>query len=186
MFCLYLQDLDTGFNIIYIYKSISDSLLIIDTAFIQIRNIYKYKLKVLYFNSERTLGNEYKALIIKLGIRKKRLVPKTHKQPKSERAGRLLTIKTKSMIIKTNMPNSMQNKVYKITGYIANKTPTKRLKQRTPFKIFIKSMPTIAYIYLFNYKAFSLIYKIFKLAKISPRAQIGYLYNYNSTNIFRI
>ena len=44
----------------------------------------------------------------------------------------------------------------------------------------------MTYIYLFNYKVFSLIYKILKLAKISLRVQIGYLYNYNSTNIFRI
>ena len=33
MFCLYLQDLYTGFNIIYIYRSTGDSLLIIDTIF---------------------------------------------------------------------------------------------------------------------------------------------------------
>ena len=44
----------------------------------------------------------------------------------------------------------------------------------------------MAYIYLFSYKAFFLIHKIPKLAKMSPKAQIGYLYNYNSTNIFRI
>ena len=44
----------------------------------------------------------------------------------------------------------------------------------------------MAYIYLFSYRVFPLIYKIFKLAKISPRVQIEYLYDYNSTNIFRI
>ena len=79
IFCSYLQNLHIGFNIIYIYKSIGDSLLIIDTTFIYIRNIYKYKLKVLHLNNERTLENEHKIFIIKLGIREKRLAPKTYK-----------------------------------------------------------------------------------------------------------
>ena len=128
IFYLYLQDLYISFNIVYIYRSISDSFLIINTIFIQIRNIYKYKLKVLYLNNEKTLENEYKILIIKLGIREKRLVPKTYKQPKSKRAERLLTIKVKSIIIKVNISDFIQNKVYKIAGYIVNKTPIKRLR----------------------------------------------------------
>ena len=44
----------------------------------------------------------------------------------------------------------------------------------------------MAYIYLFNYKTYLLIYKIKKFDKMSPRAQIGYLYDYDFTNIFRI
>ena len=64
---------------IYIYINTNNSLLIIDTIFTQIRNIYNYKLKIFYLNGERTLENEHKTLIIKLEIRKKRLVPKTYK-----------------------------------------------------------------------------------------------------------
>ena len=52
--------------------------------------------------------------------------------------------------------------------------------------MFIKSILVIAYIYLFGYKVYSLIYKIKKFDKISLRAQIGYLYDYDFTNIFRI
>ena len=44
----------------------------------------------------------------------------------------------------------------------------------------------MVYIYLFNYRTYFLIYKIKKFDKISLRAQIGYLYNYDFTNIFRI
>ena len=84
------------------------------------------------------------------------------------------------------MSDFMWNKAYKIAGYIVNRTLTKRLKQRIFFEIFIKSIFTMVYIYLFSYKVFFLIYKTFKLAKMSPKVQIGYLYNYNSTNIFRI
>ena len=38
----------------------------------------------------------------------------------------------------------------------------------------------------FSYRTYLLIHKIKKLDKINPRAQIGYLYDYDSTNIFRI
>ena len=38
----------------------------------------------------------------------------------------------------------------------------------------------------FSCRAYPLIYKIKKLDKINPRAQIDYLYGYDSTNIFRI
>ena len=80
----------------------------------------------------------------------------------------------------------MWNEAYKIAGYITNRTPTKRLRQRIFFKMFIKSVLIIAYIYLFSYRAYPLIYKIKKFDKISPRVQIGYLYGYDFTNIFRI
>ena len=44
----------------------------------------------------------------------------------------------------------------------------------------------MVYMHLFNYKTYSLIYKIKKFDKISLRTQINYLYNYDFTNIFRI
>ena len=90
------------------------------------------------------------------------------------------------MMVEANMPDSMWNEAYKIAGYIANRTPIKRLGWRTPFEMFIKSMPTMAHMHLFGCRAFPLIHKIPKLAKMSPRAQIGYLCGYDSTNIFRI
>ena len=42
----------------------------------------------------------------------------------------------------------------------------------------------MAHIHLFSYKTYFLIYKIKKFDKISLRAQIGYLYGYDFTNIF--
>ena len=44
----------------------------------------------------------------------------------------------------------------------------------------------MTHMHLFNYRAYFLIYKIKKLDKISPRAQIGYLCGYDFINIFRI
>ena len=68
------------------------------------------------------------------------------------------------------MSDFMWNKIYKIAGYIANRTPTKRFRWRTLFEMFIKSVLIIAYIYLFNYRAYFLIYKIKKFDKMSLRA----------------
>ena len=55
MFCSYLQNLYTGFNFIYSHKKLGDSLSILERTFKKIRNLYGYRLKVIYFDGEKTL-----------------------------------------------------------------------------------------------------------------------------------
>ena len=169
MFCSHLQDLYTGFNFVYSHKKLGDSLSILERAFKEIRNLYGYRPKVIHLDGERTLQLQYEALIGKLGIREKRSAPETHEQPKSERAGRMLTIKARSLMIEANMPDSMWNEAYKTAGYIANRTPTKRLGWRTPFEMFTKSVPAMAHMHPFGCRAYPLIHKIKKLDKMNPR-----------------
>ena len=89
-------------------------------------------------------------------------------------------------MVGSNIPENMWPHAYKTAAYIANRTPTKRLGWKTPFEAFTKSVPTIAHMHPFGCRAYPLIYKIPKLQKMRPRAQIGYLMGYDSTNIFWI
>ena len=51
----------------------------------------------------------------------------------------------------------------------------------------IKSyLPQVAHLRVFGYRAYPLIKNRSKLNKLGPRAHIGYLVGYKSTNIFRI
>jgi hypothetical protein len=50
----------------------------------------------------------------------------------------------------------------------------------------LKPKLNIAHLRIYNYRAYSLIYKILKKQKLRPRAQINYLIKYNLSNIFRI
>ena len=54
IFYLYLQDFYIGFNFIYSHKKFGDSFSILERVFKKIRNLYEYRLKVIYFDNERT------------------------------------------------------------------------------------------------------------------------------------
>ena len=84
------------------------------------------------------------------------------------------------------MFSDLQPKAYLTVYYIINRIPTKRYVQKKNFEFFIKSISSIVYLYSFNYQAYLFIYNILRLQKMSPRAQISYLTNYDSTNIYRI
>jgi hypothetical protein len=49
-----------------------------------------------------------------------------------------------------------------------------------------KPKPNIAHLRVYGCRAYPLIHEIPKKQKLRPRAQIGYLVGYNSSNIFRI
>ena len=98
----------------------------------------------------------------------------------------MLTEKARCMMVEANMPSSIWNEVYKTSVYAANHIPIKRLNWKTLFKSFIRSKPTLDHIHPFGCRVYSLRHDILKLQKMLPRAQIGYLVGYDSTNIFRI
>jgi hypothetical protein len=50
----------------------------------------------------------------------------------------------------------------------------------------LKPKSNIAHLRIYDCKIYPLIHKILKKQKLRPRAQIGYLVRYNSSNIFRI
>ena len=185
-FVTYFQDIHTGFHIVYTHKRLGNSLSLMKRCFNEISNIYGYRAKFIYLDGELTLQTKFAALIAELGIRQKRSAPEAHQQPKTERAGRLLTIKARALLLGANLPDILWPEAYMAAAYIANRTPTKRLGWKTPFEAFTKSVPSIAHMHPFGCKAFPFIYHIPKLQKMAPRAHIGYLVGYDSTNIFRV
>ena len=182
----HLQDLHTGFNIIYTHKKKSTSLAVIETAFDGIKNIYGYDAKIIHLDNESTLKEKFKALLSKRGIRQKRTAPDTPEQSKSERAGRLLTEKARSMMVEAGLPDELWNEAYMAAGYTGNRTPTKRFDWKTPFEMFTRSKPGLAHMHPFGCRAYVVQHKIPKLEKMQPRAVLGYLVGYDSTNIFRV
>ena len=86
----------------------------------------------------------------------------------------------------------MWKEIFPAAGYILNRCPTRSLGFKTPIG-FLKEYlgednpePFIAHIQPYGCKAFSFIKNRPKLDKLGPRAEIGYLVGYDSTNIFRI
>jgi hypothetical protein len=73
-----------------------------------------------------------------------------------------------------------------------NRKPTRTLDWKTPIEVLQTCQgvsdpnPSTAHLKIYGCRAYPLIYNIPKTQKLDPRAQIGYLLGYNSTNIFRI
>src|ERR1700730_7563158 len=77
-------------------------------------------------------------------------------------------------------------------GYLTNRSPNRSLVWKTPIGSLQEyygvpnPKPNLAHLQAFGCRAYPHIQNAPKLDKIEPRAHIGYLVGYDSTNIFRI
>jgi hypothetical protein len=91
-----------------------------------------------------------------------------------------------------NLPEKVWPEIYSAAGYLLNRTPTKSLGWKTPFEArqielgAPKLKPVMSHIYTYGSKAYAFDYSHDKLDKLLPKAWIGYLVGYQSTNIFRV
>jgi hypothetical protein len=113
-------------------------------------------------------------------------VPDTPEQNgPSERAGGLITERTRSARIEANLPAGLWPQLMQAVVYIINRTPTKAIGYRTPYEMAYGKKPYIGNLYLLGSKAYVRI-DTKKSEKMEPRAQIGYLVGYESHNIWLI
>src|ERR1700684_2188175 len=110
----------------------------------------------------------------------------------AERAGGVIMRKARAMRIEAKLPENLWPEFFKSAVYITNRTPTKQLGWLTPIETLHRELnrpnprPAGAHLHILSSRVYVLINKIPKKAKLSPRAMIGYLVGYDSTNIFRI
>jgi hypothetical protein len=90
------------------------------------------------------------------------------------------------MRIEANLPTDMWPEIVKAAGYISNRTPIRKLSWKTPFEAIKKQKPRFAHMHVYGCRAYPLNHHIPKKDKLDPRAHIGYLVGYDSTNIYRI
>lgn len=72
------------------------------------------------------------------------------------------------------------------TGHLLNRAPTQQLGWKTPFEALHGCKSDLSHLHVYRCKSFYLQHKIPRKDKLLPRAHIGYLVSYDSTNIFRI
>jgi reverse transcriptase-like protein len=92
------------------------------------------------------------------------------------------------MRIDAQLPTNLWPEVVKAAGYISNRTPTRKISWKTPFEAVRGQPPRLSHMHIYGCKAYALkqTKERPKKAKLDPRAHIGYLVGYDSTNIFRI
>ena len=149
----------------------------------------RYGKTVKYFrvDGERTLGRDFDRLIASYGISVEMTAPATPAQNgAAERAGGVLVTKARAMRIGANLPTDLWPEAFMAAGYLNNRTPKRNLQWKTPFEALTGERPQLSHLHPFGCRAYPLNKHIPKTQKLDPRAFIGYLVGYDSTNIYRI
>lgn len=90
------------------------------------------------------------------------------------------------MRVHANLPATLGCESAKAAAIILNLTLKRKLGWRTPYEMVYKVKPNVTHLYVFGCRVYLLRKNIPRLEKLAPRAYIGYLVGYNSTNIYRI
>jgi hypothetical protein len=158
------------------------------------RTRWNCTVRILFLDGERSLGNKFDNWTKEKGIIVHR-TPAYTKEPNgnAERSGRTITYKARALKRDSKIPDNMWPEIYKASGYILNRTPTKSLDWETPYGALRRHLqkslphkPNVAHFRSYGCKAFALIKNQDKLDRLEPRAEIGYLVGYDASNIYRI
>jgi hypothetical protein len=142
-----------------------------------------------------SLGLQFQTKVLEAGTFWRVTAPYTPAQDPAERAGALIILMARTMLIYSGLPVDLWPEAIAAAAYIINRLPTKRLGWKTPFEAATSRLPSLAYIRVYSYRAYyHLKVKAVrgpfkappKTSKMDPRAHIGYLVGWDSTNVFRI
>jgi len=162
-----------------------------------IKRQFERKIKIFRNDNESALGNDFKAWTRREGIDLETSVPYSPEQNGSaERSGGVIVAKARCIRIHANLPEEMWPETVKAAAYLVNRTPTKRLAWKSPAESLQNALgrtvvrPDISHLRVYGCKVYAYIPQEVRereaYHKLAPRARIGYLVGYDSTNIFRI
>jgi hypothetical protein len=109
----------------------------------------------------------------------------------------VIVTKARCIRVNANLPENLWPESVKAAAYLINRTPTQRLAWKSPAESLQNALgdrtvikPDISHLRVYGCKAYAYIPEKIreekKYHKLAPRARIGYLVGYDSTNIFRI
>jgi len=161
------------------------------TAFV--RRQYGQAVQIIHLDGETSLGNDFDNWVAQEGIAVERSAPYTPAQNgAAERSGGVIVTKARAMQIGARLPEELWPEAAKTAAYLVNRSPSKQLDWKTPLETLQRALgrqnpsPSIAHLRVYGCRAYPLNPRIPRKKKLEPRAHIGYLVGYNSTNIFRI
>ncbi|EED11739.1 conserved hypothetical protein [Talaromyces stipitatus ATCC 10500] len=120
----------------------------------------------------------------------------------AERSGSVIKDKARAMRNSAKLPEDLWSEIYRASIYLYNRTPKFMYNWKTPYdrfhtcvalqnRICIQDQkPQLAHLKVYGCKAYTLTsgYQLKKnrLQRFNPRAWVGYLVGYDSTNVYRI
>ncbi|KID83330.1 polyprotein [Metarhizium guizhouense ARSEF 977] len=151
---------------------------------------YSFKPKAIRSDGELFSKEVRKELKLR-SIDAKKSAPNTQAQNGgAERSGGAIMEKARTMRIAANLPHNLWNDIVEAACYLRNRTPLERNKWHSPFERVFKKQPLISHLKAYGCKAFAMTadaqLKLQRKQKLEPRAHIGYLVGYQSSNIYKI
>ena len=186
----HFSDYFTSMDFIYTHTKKSQSVEIIKEFVAMIKTRYSRSINSIRYlrtDGETSLGRKFDVLIANLGITTERSAPYTPSQNgAAERSGGVIVTKARCLRIAASLPANMWPEIAKTAGYLNNRTPKRQLQWKTPFEALTQQKPDLSHLRVYGCRAYPLKYNIPRTQKLEPRAHIGYLIGYDSTNIYQI
>jgi hypothetical protein len=159
-----------------------------------IRRRWGFRIQILHGDGESALtGNDTREWISTNGIQQENSPPHTQDQNgAAENAGAVIVARGSKMMETANLPEKLWTESLPCAAYLLNRSPTRALGWKTPVGYLEEylgnttPLPTLNHLKPYGCRAYSYIKNKPKLDKLKPRAHIGYLVGYDSTNVFRI
>jgi hypothetical protein len=120
----------------------------------------------------------------------------------AERSGGVVKDKARSMRASSKLPSALWKEIVRTAVYLLNRTPRWQYHWKTPYDRFHTYVshrngvsvehrkPNQAHLRVYGCKAYAMttdtLKKANRLQRFNPKAWIGYLVGYNSTNVYRI
>ena len=164
---------------------------------------YKIKPKVIQCDNELMTSQLKHWITVRHGIKLEPSAPNTQSQNGgAERSGGVVKVKARAMRQGAKLPDYLWPEIVRTAIYLYNRTPKYLYHWKSPYELFFTYLafqdgvvakerkPKQTHLRVFGCKAFALTsdakLKKKRLQRLNPRAWIGYLVGYNSTNIYRI
>ena len=162
-----------------------------------VKRQFNRKIKIFRIDGETALGKLFDDWGTNEGLEFETSTPYSPEQNGSaERSGGVIVNKSRCIRIRASLPEDMWPETVKAAAYLVNRTPAKHLGWRSPVEILQVSLgytaiqPDIGHLRVYGCRVYVHIPEEIRRReqyhKLGPRAKIGYLVGYQSTNIYRI
>jgi hypothetical protein len=200
---MYLTCESTGIVFVYFCKSYNTSITLANLKDFQaVLKTYSLHMRTIRSDGELANVRKISRWFSQEGIQFESSPPNTQDQNgRAERTGGVISTKARSMRISAKLPHNLWVDIVNAAVYLHNRTPKANLNWESPYERFYtwladnheisgRRKPQLAHLKAYGCKAYAMTgdakLKKNRLQRLNPRAHIGYLVGYDSTNIFRI
>jgi hypothetical protein len=198
---LHFLEKSCDFHFVYTLQHKSDITTAIQDFTALVENQFGCKIQVFFTDGERSLGKVFEQWAASKGITIKTSAPYTQAQNGSaERSGGVIINRARALKLHSNLPSNLWPELARTAAHLLNRSPVRHLGWKTSYEALRTALmqknsensentikvPDLSYLRVIGCKAYVRIPNIPRLKKMDPRAFIGYLIGYESTNSFRI